>query len=285
MVRGGGKPQLVTCITHPLPDNTPEGWKILARDLHLSRTSTLMLLAPSEYQLIQVDAPSVPESEIKAAVRWKLKDILNFPLEQATVDVINIPTDQNAPGRARFVYAVAARNEVIKRCVDNSQAAGVDLEVIDIPEMAQRNIATFLEESGRGVALLTFNDDGGLLTFTAGGELYHARQIELTAPQFVVEDAAQRQRNFERLGLVLQRSFDSFERQLNYITLARLVLGPMLGQSALEEYLRANLDIPVVSLDLTEVVNFAAVKGLNDPAMQAQCLHAIGAALREEGGT
>jgi len=283
VLRGGAKPKLVTCITHPLLDNTPDGWKALSKELHLARTPTLMLLAPSEYQMLQVDAPSVPEAEIKSAVRWKLKDLLNFPLEQATVDVIHIPNDKSAPGRARFVYAVAAHNEVIKRCVENSVAAGVDLEVIDIPEMAQRNIAALLEEDGRGIALLTFNDDGGLLTFTAGGELYHARQMELTAPQFVVADESQRKRAFERLVLELQRSFDSFERQMNYIILTKLVLGPMPGQTELEEHLRTNLDITVASIDLTDVVNLTGIKGLSDPAMQAQCFLAIGAALREEG--
>lgn len=283
IARAGGKPKLVTCVTRPLPDNTPDGWKALSKELRLTRTPTLMLLAPSEYQIVQVDAPSVPDSEVKSAVKWKLKDLLNFPLEQATVDVINIPNDKNTAGRARFVYAIAAHNEVVKRCVENATAAGVDLEVIDIPEMAQRNIASLLEENGRGIAMLTFNDDGGLLTFTAGGELYHARQIELTAPQFMLEDEAQRKRAFDRLVLELQRSLDSFDRQMGYISISKLVLGPMAGQGMLEEYLRAHLDIEISSLDLSDVINIGGIKGLGDPAMQAQCFLAIGAALRQEG--
>jgi len=242
----------------------------------------MLLLAPNEYQLMQAEAPNVPEAEIKSAVRWKLKDMLSYPLDQATVDVVDIPAAPSGAGRGHYMYAVAARNEVVKGYMDHFESTGAKLEVIDIPELAQRNIATLLEEEGRGVALLSFNDDGGLLTFTAGGELYYARQIEINAAQLTAADEEQRQHNFERLVLELQRSLDNFERQFNYVTVNRLVIGPMAGQAVLEEYLRENLYIQVASLDLSEVMNLAAVEGLEDPVMQAQCFLALGAALREE---
>jgi MSHA biogenesis protein MshI len=276
------KPRVVVCATYAMPENTAEAWGKLAKTLHLSHKRCRVLLAPNEYQLMQVDAPNVPAAELKQAVRWKLKDMLSYPLEQATVDAIDILPDRSGTGRGHFMYAVAARNEVIKRYMDGLESAGVNLEVIDIPELAQRNIASLLEEGGRGVALLSFNGDGGLLTFTASGELYHARQIEISAAQLGLADEGQRLHNFDRLVLELQRSLDNFERQFNYVTVTRLVLGPMAGQAALEEYLRENLYIQVASLDLADVINLAAVEELENPAMQAQCFLAIGAALRAE---
>lgn len=276
------KPRLVVCATYAMPESTAEAWSKLAKMLHLSRKRCRVLLAPNEYQLMQVDAPNVPAAELKQAVRWKLKDMLSYPLEQATVDVIDILPGRNGMGRGHFVYAVAARNEVIKRYMGDLESAGVNLDVIDIPELAQRNIASLLEEGGRGVALLSFSDDGGLLTFTASGELYHARQIEISAAQLGLADEEQRLHHFDRLVLELQRSLDNFERQFNYVAVTRLVLGPMAGQAALEEYLRGNLYIQVASLDLADVINLAAVEELENPAMQAQCFLAIGAALRTE---
>lgn len=276
------KPRVVVCATHPFPENSSEAWRKLAKTLHLARKRCHVLLAASEYQLMQVDAPNVPAAELKQAVRWKLKDMLNYPLEQATVDVIDIPPDQNGMGRGHFMYAVAARNEVIKRYMDGLESAGVNLEVIAIPELAQRNIAALLEADRRGVALLSFNDDGGLLTFTASGELYHARQIEISAAQLGLADAEQRAHHFDRLVLELQRSLDNFERQFNYVTVSKLVLGPMVGQAALEEYLRENLYIQVASLELADVLNLAGVEELENPALQAQCFLALGASLQAE---
>jgi MSHA biogenesis protein MshI len=282
VIREGDKPRVTSCSMHLLQNDTPEGWGALVKDAGLSLRRNMLLLAGDEYQLIQVESPSVPEEELKQAVSWKLKDMLAYPVEQATVDVFRIPQDQQSAGRGNFIYAVIARNETIKRHMDDFESAGAELEVIDIPELAQRNIAALLEEEGRGVALLAFTDNGGLLTFTRGGELYHARSVEITAQQLAVADPEQRSRNFERLVLELQRSLDNFERQFSYVAVSRLVIGPMVGQTVLEEYLHENLDVKVASLDLSNVMNLAAVEQLEDPVFQAQCFFAIGAALRDE---
>jgi MSHA biogenesis protein MshI len=283
VIRDQAKPRVLSCSAHDLSDNTHEGWVSLLKQTGLFRYRGMLLLSNGEYQLLQVESPGVPEVERKQAVAWKLKDLLSFPVEQATVDVIAIPQGQNAPGRGSFMFAVAARNEVIKRYMDEFESAGAELDVIDIPELAQRNIAALLEDEGRGVALLSFHDHGGLLTFTAGGELYHARSIEIPAQQLATVDPEQRKHYFERLVLELQRSLDNFERQFSYVTVSKLVLGPMVGQAALEEFLKGNLYIPVSSLDLSEIMNLGAVEELQDPAFQSRCFLALGAALRESG--
>ncbi len=276
------QPRVTSCECFPFSDNTPEAWAELVKHAHLAKSRCMVVVAPNEYQLIQVESPNVPEAEVKQAVRWKLKDMLAFPLEQATIDVLDIPPDRHSPGRGHYMYAVAARNESIKRYMDHAEQADVDLEVIDIPELAQRNIAKLLEEEGRGVALLSFNEDGGLLTFSSGGELYHARQVEINAYQLAAADVEQRTYNFERLVLELQRSLDNFERQFSYVSVTRLVIGPMAGQSVLEEYLKENLYVKVESLNLADVMNVTGVEALEDPAMQSKCFYALGAALREE---
>jgi MSHA biogenesis protein MshI len=283
VAREGEKPRVVSCFTHTLQDDTPTGWSALAKETGLARYRSTLLLSGGEYQMVQVEAPNVPEAERKQAVTWKLKDLLAYPVEQATVDVIAIPQGQTASGRGSFMYAVAARNETVKRYMDDFESAGAELEVIDIPELAQRNIAALIEEEGRGIALLTFNDSGGLLTYTAGGELYHARNIEIPVQQLATADPERRTHYCERLVLELQRSLDNFERQFSHVAVSKLVIGPMVGQAALEEYLRENLYVQVASLDLSEVMNLAAVEDLENPAFQSQCLLALGAALREEG--
>ncbi len=277
------QPKVTYCGIFPFAENTPHAWTELARQVPMINGRCLMILAPSEYQLVQVEAPNVPSAEIKQAVRWKLKDVLAYPLEQATVDVLDIPADPGSSGRAHFMYAVAARNETIKACMDHAELVDANLEVIDIPELAQRNIAGMLEEAGRGVALLSFNQDGGLLTFTAGGELYFARQIEINAFQLAAADDDQRLRNYERLVLELQRSLDNFERQFNYVSVTRLVLGPMKGQSALENYLRENLYVKIESMNFSDLLDISAIDGLDDLGMQSESFYALGAALRPEG--
>jgi len=179
------------------------------------------------------------------------------------------------------VYAVAAKNSVISdymtRLIDY---AGAGLEVIDIPELAQRNIAAYLEQEGRGLAMLSINSHGGLLTFTSGGELYHSRRIEINSKQMYDDNSELRSGVFERLLLEIQRSLDNFERQFPYITINRLVLAPFMGREDFYDYLKAYLYIPIDRFDLSDVFEFKDQASLGDLSMQASLLPALGAALR-----
>lgn len=254
----------------------------LSKETHLSRYRCTFALNSGEYQMLVVEAPNVPVAELKTAVRWRMKDMLDFPVDDATIDVLDIPADKNAPSRARSLYAVAARNDIIRRRMEAFDAAKLPFSVIDVPELAQRNIAVLLEEPGRGLALLSFGEDGGLLTFTYGGELYSSRHIEIPLSQLNQPDSEQRQRYFDRITLELQRSMDSFERQFSFITISKLMLAPLPPAVNLEAYLSTNLYLPVSTLNLDEVFDFSTLPGVG-PAQRMQCFLVLGAALRTEG--
>jgi MSHA biogenesis protein MshI len=87
---------------------------------------------------------------------------------------------------------------------------------------------------------------------------------------------------FERIALDVQRSLDNFDRTYSTISLTRLLVAPIPGVDGLIGHLRANLTVPVVSLDVSSVVDLGAVRAMLDPLRQFQCLRALGAALRDE---
>jgi MSHA biogenesis protein MshI len=256
--------------------------KTLSAELGLSNRHCLLLLAQDEYQLIQIEKPNVPADELKQALSWKLKDMIDYPVEQATVDLIDIPADPNNSHRQPYIYAVVAKNalisEHIQRLINYSKSG---LEVIDIPELAQRNIAAYLEQENRGLAMLSINNHGCLLTFTSGGELYHARRIDVNAQQMQSGDSERKSSTFERLSLEIQRSLDNFERQFPYVTINRLVLAPFMDREDFYDYLKSYLYIQIDRLDLTDIFSFQSNVELGDLAMQANLLPVLGAALRE----
>jgi MSHA biogenesis protein MshI len=240
------------------------------------------VLGGSEYQIFAVDAPNVPAEELKTAMRWRLKDMLDFHIDDATIDVLDIPVDKTAAVRTSHgMFAVAARNSVIEQRQGLFATAKIALSVIDIPEMAQRNISAMLEPEGRGLAMLSFDEHGGLLTVTFGGELYLSRRIGVTLAQLLDADHDKKHASFEKITLELQRSLDHFDRQFHSITLARLVLAPS-GVTGLEEYLSSNLYTPVVTMDLAEVLDLSAVPELAGAAQQQRFFLTLGAALRHE---
>lgn len=241
----------------------------------------LTLLGPGEYQLINLEAPNVPREEVKTAVRWRLKDILDFPVLEATVDVLDIPVDAGQVRAQQSVFVVAARNTVIKPRQQLFLDAKIGLEVIDIPEMAQRNISALIAPENRGVAMLSFSAEGGLLTVTWRGELYLSRRIDVALEQLLEPDHERKHASFDRITLELQRSLDNFERQYSFISIAKLVLGPS-KVSGLDEYLSSNLYTPVETLDLASVFDLGRTPELQDQAVQGRFFIPLGAALRTE---
>ena len=51
--------------------------------------------------------------------------------------------------------------------------------------------------------MLSFSEEGGLLTFSARGELYLSRRIEISLDQLVGVRAEERDQLFERIALEL----------------------------------------------------------------------------------
>ena len=250
----------------------------LKKPMRLDRYRCTALLSHGKYQLIQTDAVAGASDEAREVVRWKLKDQVEFPVDTAAIDLLPIPSD----GRAPQVFAAISPESTIAPLVQAFQAAKVPLEAIDLPEMSQRNLAALFEENGRGLATLIFDDDEGLLTFTLNGELLVVRHVELTARQLMTADDDRRGMLFERIALDVQRSLDNFDRLYSSVSLAHLLVAPIPGVDGFLSYLRANLTVSVVPLDLSNALDIGAAPALLDPLRQFQCLRAIGAALRDE---
>ena len=275
-----GKPKVDRWGIVRLGDSDGAELEKVADDYKMGRYRCATLLHPAEYQLLMVDAPSVPREELKAAIRWRVKDLLDYHIDDATMDVLDIPVDKEAAGKSHYMYAIAAKNEIVQAQIARFESANIPLQVIDIPETAQRNIAELYETTDRGVGMLTFDHAGGLFTLSFKGELYLARRLDLSWSQLVGSRENQRQTYFERIGVELQRSLDHFERQYQKIALSELLLGPMPEDIGLHSFLSSQLYLPLRQIDLADALEFAGEDiGVEK---QWQLFHVLGAALRSE---
>jgi MSHA biogenesis protein MshI len=244
---------------------------------HLDRERCTTVLESTDYTLLLTEAPDVPADELRAALRWRVKDLIDFHINDATLDVFDVPGERVA-GRPRPMYAVAARSAAVQSRVDLLSGAGIGLDVIDIAELAQRNLAMLLPEDARGVALLSLKPATGLLTVTRGGELYLSRGLDIGLDLLRGEEL--RTEFFDRIALEIQRSLDYYESQLRQAPVAALALAPLVEPlPQFTEHLRANLGVPVIEMNLTQLIECRAPL---DAERQWRCLGAIGAALRHE---
>jgi MSHA biogenesis protein MshI len=274
----GQRPRLVHSEYQPWEqDSAPERQlQKLAAQQHLKSARCTTLLDESEYTLVLTEAPDVRPDELKTALRWKVKDLIDFHINDATLDAFALPGEDG--GRVREMYAVAARNEAIRRRVDQLQDAGVNLDIIDIPEMAQRNLAALLPEDARGVAVLSFGAKGGLLTISRQGELYLSRSLDVGLDHLLASGGLTGY--YDRVVLEAQRSLDYYESHFRMTPVQQLTLTPIGNRMPeLLDYLRANLSVAVGVMNLAEMIDLDT--GV-PPELEGPCLFMLGAALRRE---
>lgn len=274
----GRKPALRWACSEAWADPL-QALRALRRAHPLQQHRSVALLQHAQYQLLTLDAPDLPRAEWRDAMRWRLKDMVEFPVETAGIDVIDIPADPQQR-RAPSLIAIAAPRSALQPLADAATDAGAPWHAIDVPETALRNMAVLAAEAGRGEALLHVGRAHSTLVVTAKGELLMSRHIEVTLDQLTDPDENLRQQSFERASLELQRTLDNVERQFSHANLARVQVAPGAPLLAFIEYVRDLVYVPVTAFELASVIDLSAVPDLTDPTEQAAYLPAIGAALR-----
>ena len=253
-------PQLLACEFHPIDGTDVAG---ALRDL-LSATGSnhtrcTTLLRSGDYQLLLVEAPDVEASELRAAIRWRIKDLIDFHIDDAVIDVVEIPGQDR--GRARMMYVVVARSSRVRARIDLIEDADLDLTAIDIEELALRNLAALADSEGRGSCLLWFGADDGLILLVRGGELYLSRRVEIGISQLFSaaqhgdpesgEFGAPLTAALDQLTLEIQRSLDYYDSHFSLPPMGTVFVAPCApSMPFVARYLDLNLDIRTVELDL-----------------------------------
>jgi MSHA biogenesis protein MshI len=233
------------------------------------------VLDPSEYQMLLVEAPDVLPAELKAAVRWRLKDLIDFPVADAVVDVFPIPEAARRTG-AKMLYAVAARRHAVDQHVAVMRAAAAAVDVVDIPELALRNLAARLPEAQDGLILLWLTAHSAELHVIKGATIYLTRQVPFSARGHDETDPPPS--DVEAIALELQRSMDYFESHYAQAPLAHLVIAPADARAQrLSAALADHTTLQMQLLDPRRAVDLPDGAGLPD----RDGLIAIGAALRD----
>jgi MSHA biogenesis protein MshI len=274
------RPLLRHCAVHPALEIRAE--HVLAPLTHsreLARAAVSAVLSTDEYQLVQVEAPEVPPEELRGAVRWKLKDIINFPPSEAVVDVFEIP-EQPRYVDSRMLYAVAARADAVQRVVALVKPRARGFDVIDIPELCLRNIAALLPQDEHGVALIALGDSFAQLTLTCRGVLYLARRIELGRRADGAAGDSGSDIEVASLALELQRSLDYYESHFDRPAITDVVVTS--GDARAERVLGSLVAASGHSVTLLDVQELFDIADGIEPDTRWRGLLALGAALRCE---
>jgi len=281
--RKDGRPFLKHCSVHAVSDSGAEGPLVsLTRERSMARVPVSAVVRTEDYQLVQVEAPEVLPSEMRAAVRWRLKDVIDFDIDAAVFDVFEIPEPPRRT-QSRMMYAVAARSEAIQRVSGVVAPYARGFDVIDIPELCQRNLSALLPYDKKGVALLTLTDRFAQLTLTRDGVLYLTRRIELARAYDMPrrgDGASASDSDASALALEVQRSLDYYESHYDHTPIGNLVIAPGDDRAgALATELRKEMSLQIELFNIVDLFEIDA--GLSVDS-DWQSLMALGAALRND---
>jgi MSHA biogenesis protein MshI len=304
--RKNGTLRLAASLLDDAAKNAGRGLQLASRmgKVDPRRSKITAVLPDASYQVLLLEVPNVPADEVNDAARWQVKDLLDFPVDETVVEVFRLPRQATADGRP-IGYAVAARRRSIQEHIELFKSANLPLDVIDIPELCQRNVATLLPQDAHGVAFLHFTQNRGILTVTRQGVLYLVRRIEkghgaisaATTGEFaaadleatseldILRDEEVLRDDLSRSELVttivqeIQRSLDFYDSHYDCPPVAELVLSPGSNIGGLARALNDQLGLAVSSLNLNKLFEMQTELSSRE---QGACMLAIGAALRNE---
>jgi MSHA biogenesis protein MshI len=284
--RAGMRPQIERCVSFDEQrGGDPEQFLRQSITKHgLARAAIFAVTGTDDYQLVQVEAPEVQPSELRAAIRWRLRDVINFHIDDAVIDVFEIP-DQSRRAQGKMLFAVAARSAAVQRLVGSLAPVARGFDVIDIPELCLRNVSALFPQDQKGVATLLIGDRFAQLILTRQGVLYLARRIEFGRGLELDFDARQGESqsppiDAASLALELQRSLDYFESHYDQAPISELLLAPGNERCRdLAAQLRAETSLRVEVMKLGDVIDDTDRLG---EELQPEVLLALGAALRVE---
>ncbi len=247
------------------------------REHNLKNQSCIVVLDNTQYNLFQMPVPAVEDSELKSALRWNISDLLNYPVDEAVIDVFRVPVQQHREAKA---YVVATHRENLEKTVSFIRKTGLILRTIDIEELSLGNIIEQLEGQERGMAVLYFGQNQGVISLYSNSDLYLSRKIDTGLNRIEeMQSIGTENQIYESIILELQRSLDFYESEYARAPINKIVVAPR--HPVLQgfcDYVSSNAGLGIELINLAQI--FSTATELDDEN-QVKCLLAIAAASRK----
>ncbi|MBF0188338.1 MAG: hypothetical protein HQL50_10490 [Magnetococcales bacterium] len=248
-------------------------------------------MSHDKYELFPAEAPNVPESELSTAMRWRIKDRLEYSPQEAVVEVFGLPGESMGAGDegdGKKVYVVACRENEIKSIASTFHRQRLNLQAIDIVEMSLRNLAVLHEDDLEGIAMLLVERTSGMVLVTRQGTLYLARHFEIGLDKMLEDlggsadvdrEVLMNCRAIDTIALDVQRTLDYYESHFRQPPVSSLHIFPMeVMIPGIKSVISDKLGIRVKDYPVHELLEFSSEF---DPLDLSRCLTSIGTALRK----
>lgn len=274
-LQGKNQNRILNCMFLPSvgQEEQSEALQKWVEQNNLEKNPCTVLAAAEDYQIFPLERPDVSKDELNAAISWKIKDLLTFPIEAAVIESFDMPASEK--NSTKMMNVVASQVSTVQDYVDVVTASGLKLEMLDIPELSLSALLAASDQGEDCIALLSFYDGEGMLAIYKNEDLYVQRDVRLGLRHLKARDSDDSDL-FDRILLELQRSMDYFESYYGIGAVTQLMIIQSTRETReLGEYLRLNLGLDVKYFGIHE---YLSNKNL---AVETNMARAFSAALRE----
>lgn len=210
-----------------------------------------VVLHPAYYHLFLTESPVVNDAEMTSAVRWQVKELLDFPLSEAAIEHFLLPDDAYR-GRKKMLYASALRKTALESLIEPFVDSGLDIDCVEIAELAVHNIISRLPVDGGGIAMVQLHDGEGFINLVEDGSLYLTRRLDIGLERF--RPGGDNTEFLDALFLEIQRSLDFYEGQLGKGIINRLFYSPGIADTAaIGDFLSSQLGLSASPLNVVDL--------------------------------
>lgn len=196
----------------------------LVTELGLRGSPTAITLSPGTYSLLQIDRPPVEDAELVDAARWRVANSLDYPVEEAVIQVFDGP-QPNERQRAPMLNVIAAPARAVRELAATVRKAGLAPEKITVAEMAIRELATAAAGADESVATVFLAGRQGIILVTRDGEIQLSRRLDYGLNSVKPVDVLATGIH-GTLPLELRRTIDYFDSHFSANGIRRILAGP-----------------------------------------------------------
>jgi len=237
------------------------------------KSSCVCLLADDDYDVYQIEEPKVEATELRQALGWCIKDLIDYDVDSAVID--SYPMPLSSKNNIQQLSVVSAHESVVGAYVECIKSAGLKLTAIDVHDLVGKYLNCIQQGEKQTQVLLSLAENEGALAIYHDTDLYVSRHFKTGLNQLEQVDGED-MGIYDALLLEIQRSMDYFESFYGLGTVSRLLIYPKIQQTEkMGSYLQSSTSFEIDFISVGEDNGSDKISAL-DP----HCFHAYCAALR-----
>ncbi len=193
-------------------------------DLGLRGCPVAITLPPGSYSILQIERPPVEDHELVAAARWRVGSMLDYPVEEAVLQVFDAPPP-NDRQRTPMLNVVAAPARSVRELASVVKKSGLVPQKVTVAELAIRDLVCPSDTGSGPVVTVFLTGRQGLIQVTHNGQIHLSRRLDYglssVKPVDVLATGIQ-----NTLPLELRRTIDYFDSHFSAGSVRRILAGP-----------------------------------------------------------